>query len=376
MNTVNSSNEIFETKSKETITTPALDYSEKIFENIRFIGQVKWFNTKAGYGFITVCGNNMGDIKNDQMTKLLSESREQSVEEDQLLVAGEGKLSDSMKQSTEKSINVEKENTETDSEFTEAESRKNNSMSKSGAEFKNGFFELERNKIENILNLLKGKDIFVHYSSINAVNAQYKFLLQGEYVEFNILMTNGGKYEYHSANVSGIKGGTIMCETKKPFIQNQPAYQGKSLTYVDKNGVRHYSKFKSPRANQNNENSHSNVNETSPIVQSGKSQGEFVSKPKLVRSNLHSQSTTNSLRPKIKNSTNQIVGEDNFPEKSLNIGTRTIEIVDGVYHDTVSNLHQPLTDNISSLNMSIDTGNDNAGEFKTVIRGKNRRSMK
>lgn len=58
------------------------------------------------------------------------------------------------------------------------------------------------------------KDIFVHYTSIQVQNEnQYKYLVQGEYVDFNIVKPNNGIHEYHAVNVSGIKGGVLMCET-------------------------------------------------------------------------------------------------------------------------------------------------------------------
>ncbi len=58
------------------------------------------------------------------------------------------------------------------------------------------------------------KDIFVHYTSIQVQNEnQYKYLVQGEYVDFNIVKPNNGIHEYHAVNVSGIKGGALMCET-------------------------------------------------------------------------------------------------------------------------------------------------------------------
>lgn len=88
----------------------------------RIIGQVKWFNTKAGYGFITVCNS------------------------------------------------------------------------------------IDPNLI--------GKDIFVHFSSINVVNSQYRYLIQGEYVEFNIVKTDKDKYEYHADDITGINRGNLMCELR------------------------------------------------------------------------------------------------------------------------------------------------------------------
>jgi len=93
----------------------------------RITGQVKWFNTKAGYGFITVCDG------------------------------------------------------------------------------------------ENV-----GKDIFVHYSSLNVTNSQYRYLVQGEYVEFGLIKPDNDKYEYHATAVGGVKGGLIMCETRRLAAESQP----------------------------------------------------------------------------------------------------------------------------------------------------------
>ena len=58
------------------------------------------------------------------------------------------------------------------------------------------------------------KDIFVHYSTINVSNPQYKYLVQGEYVEFHLVKSQNETHEYQATNVSGIKGGSIMCETR------------------------------------------------------------------------------------------------------------------------------------------------------------------
>jgi cold shock CspA family protein len=64
----------------------------------------------------------------------------------------------------------------------------------------------------------EGKDVFTHYSSIRVTDSQYKYLVQGEYVEFEVIKSTTGEHEYQSADVSGIKGGSLMCETRQ---QNQ-----------------------------------------------------------------------------------------------------------------------------------------------------------
>ena len=60
----------------------------------------------------------------------------------------------------------------------------------------------------------KGKDIFVHYSALNVENTLYRYLVQGEYVQFTPVKANNDKYELHASGVSGLYGGTIMCENR------------------------------------------------------------------------------------------------------------------------------------------------------------------
>lgn len=59
-----------------------------------------------------------------------------------------------------------------------------------------------------------GKDIFVHHTDIKVETDQYKYLVQGEYVEFDMCQVEGSKHDCQSLNVSGIKGGLLMCETR------------------------------------------------------------------------------------------------------------------------------------------------------------------
>lgn len=65
-----------------------------------------------------------------------------------------------------------------------------------------------------------GKDIFAHYSSVCGESSQYKYLVQGEYVELDLEKSTNDQHEYHSVNITGIKGGLLMCDTHR---LNQPA---------------------------------------------------------------------------------------------------------------------------------------------------------
>lgn len=62
-------------------------------------------------------------------------------------------------------------------------------------------------------------DIFVHHSDVRVANEQYKYLVQGEYVEFGINQTNEGPHKFKAAEITGIKGGKLMCETRNEFRQ-------------------------------------------------------------------------------------------------------------------------------------------------------------
>uniref|UniRef100_A0A6C0K1M1 CSD domain-containing protein n=1 Tax=viral metagenome TaxID=1070528 RepID=A0A6C0K1M1_9ZZZZ len=62
---------------------------------------------------------------------------------------------------------------------------------------------------------LADKDIFVHYSSIKSDASHYKYLTQGEYVDFSLTKPANEKHEFHAVEVSGVKGGPILCETRR-----------------------------------------------------------------------------------------------------------------------------------------------------------------
>jgi cold shock CspA family protein len=70
----------------------------------------------------------------------------------------------------------------------------------------------------------KGKDIFTHYSAISVNNSQYKYLVQGEYVELGLIKPETGEHEYQAVDVSGIKGGQLMCEVR---FSQQSSSRGK-----------------------------------------------------------------------------------------------------------------------------------------------------
>ena len=59
-----------------------------------------------------------------------------------------------------------------------------------------------------------GEDVFTHHSGISVESEQYKYLVQGEYVEFELRASDNEEHPYQAGNVRGVKGGLLMCETR------------------------------------------------------------------------------------------------------------------------------------------------------------------
>ena len=77
-----------------------------------------------------------------------------------------------------------------------------------------------------------GKDIFAHYSSIRVTNSQYKYLVQGEYVDFILTRSENEKHEFHASDITGVRNGPILCETRQVAQDAQP----QRPTYKYRNG--------------------------------------------------------------------------------------------------------------------------------------------
>lgn len=84
-------------------------------------------------------------------------------------------------------------------------------------------------------------DIFVHHSSIAVDKNQYKYLVSGEYVSFNVeKIEDNNKHNKQAKNVKGIDGGLLMCETRNLSLNTErqnnntrPNNRGRVLNTVD-----------------------------------------------------------------------------------------------------------------------------------------------
>ena len=66
-----------------------------------------------------------------------------------------------------------------------------------------------------------GEDVIAHHSAITVKEEQYRYLIQGEYVEFNLCEVNDNNHKWQAGNVHGINGGKLMCETRLETRENR-----------------------------------------------------------------------------------------------------------------------------------------------------------
>jgi len=60
----------------------------------------------------------------------------------------------------------------------------------------------------------QGEDIFVHHSGVKVNSEQYKYLVQGEYVEFDLKTSENTEHPFQAFGVTGVGSGKLMCETR------------------------------------------------------------------------------------------------------------------------------------------------------------------
>jgi len=78
-----------------------------------------------------------------------------------------------------------------------------------------------------------GTDIFVHHGSIDVEQQQYRYLVQGEYVQFEISNAQTQTHESQAVKVRGINGGKLMCETRHEFKMSRSDYKNNSPSDIE-----------------------------------------------------------------------------------------------------------------------------------------------
>jgi len=59
-----------------------------------------------------------------------------------------------------------------------------------------------------------GTDVFVHHSAVYVSTEQYRYLVQGEYVNFKMCKADTSSHEWQAGDVRGLNCGKLMCETR------------------------------------------------------------------------------------------------------------------------------------------------------------------
>ena len=97
----------------------------------------------------------------------------------------------------------------------------------------------------NVSGDYSGKDVFSHHTSCNVTNKQYRYLVQGEYVEFTLKESENSEHPYQADDISGICSGKLMCETRWIVRQQRESELDNSLDSVDSS--RRYNRRVRPR---------------------------------------------------------------------------------------------------------------------------------
>ena len=57
-------------------------------------------------------------------------------------------------------------------------------------------------------------EVFAHHSAISVSQEQYRYLVEGEYVEFSVVTNESGEHKFQAGDIRGVKGGKLFCETR------------------------------------------------------------------------------------------------------------------------------------------------------------------
>ena len=73
------------------------------------------------------------------------------------------------------------------------------------------------------------EDVFVHHTALRTGEDQYRYLVQGEYVEFDWSKADTGAHEWQAAAVTGMGAGKLMCETRNDTRQQARPGEGRPM---------------------------------------------------------------------------------------------------------------------------------------------------
>ena len=94
-----------------------------------------------------------------------------------------------------------------------------------------GFISIVDRNTSDVVN-----DIFAHYSCIRGYTPvkgedfHYKYLVEGEYVEFVLSRLEDDKHEFKANDISGVREGMLMCETHEASTKNRKSRSKSSMS--------------------------------------------------------------------------------------------------------------------------------------------------
>lgn len=71
-----------------------------------------------------------------------------------------------------------------------------------------------------------GEDVFVHHSEVCVGTEQFRYLVEGEYVELTVSQVTGSE-KRQGAGIRGIGGGRLMCEVRSASASASSEYKVK-----------------------------------------------------------------------------------------------------------------------------------------------------
>ena len=139
------------------------------------------------------------------------------------------------------------------------------------------------------------EDVFVHHSAIVVDHEQYRYLVQGEYVNFTLCSVEDESHKWQAGTVKGINNGKLMCETR---LESRIIRDDSENT--KKQSTRTYNR--ETHARDNTDSTHYRIRSRGPGPREGdewmlvrRREPKYVSSPKRVSSSHHASSSQHDV---------------------------------------------------------------------------------
>jgi CspA family cold shock protein len=93
-------------------------------------------------------------------------------------------------------------------------------------------------------------DVFVHHSAIQVAQEQYRYLVQGEYIEFVLQEVATDGHKWQATDIRGVNGGKLMCETRTETRSASTSTQQQPRTSQPRTSTQQQPRTSQPRTSQ------------------------------------------------------------------------------------------------------------------------------